>query len=193
MKKLHVTLNGTSPLIMHSPKCVNPLHPLAKKKSEYTSKHKKTDEDLMIISDLEWEGGVYWEDNVGLYIPNEAIAATLQNGAKLNKNGKDIQRYCFVLDSLIPLDIGEVQDYEKLKVEPRFRDVRTVNVSRQRVTRTRPRFNTWRCEFDLMFDEERIDVEVLQLALENAGKYIGLLDMRTLGYGKFEGSLKEVA
>ena len=29
MKKLNVTLIGNSPLIMHSPKCVNPLHPIS--------------------------------------------------------------------------------------------------------------------------------------------------------------------
>lgn len=35
MKYLFVTWNGTSPLIENSPKCVNPLHPIAKKKSEH--------------------------------------------------------------------------------------------------------------------------------------------------------------
>lgn len=193
MKKLHVTLNGTSPLIMHSPKCVNPLHELSKRMKEYTSKRKKTDEDLQIISDLEWESGVYWEDNVGLYIPNEAIAATIQNGAKLNKNGKDIQRFAFVLNSLIPLDIGEVQDYEKMKVEPRFRDVRSVCVQKSRVIRTRPRFNTWRCEFDMMIDDEHMNVETLQLAIQNSGKFVGILEMRNLGYGRFAADIREVA
>ena len=60
MKKLHVTLNGTTPLIMHSPKCVNPLHPLAKQMKTLTSKKKKTEADLEAISDLEWEAGAYW-------------------------------------------------------------------------------------------------------------------------------------
>lgn len=193
MKKLHVTLNGTSPLIMHSPKCVNPLHPISKRLKEYTSKRKKTDEDLQIISDLEWESGVYWEDNVGLYIPNEAIAATLKNGAKMNKNGADVGRYCIILDSLVPLDIGEVQDYEKMKVEPRFRDVRSACVQRARVIRTRPRFNTWRCEFDMMVEDEKMNLETVALAFSNAGRYVGCLEMRSLGYGKFEASIQEVA
>lgn len=29
MKQLHIKFIGDSPLIMHSPKCVNPLHPVA--------------------------------------------------------------------------------------------------------------------------------------------------------------------
>lgn len=192
MKYLYVTLNGTSPLIENSPKCVNPLHPIAKKKSELTSKRKKTEEDLEKISDLEWEAGVYWDDNIGLVIPNECIAATILNGAKMNKNGSAIQKYVQVVDSLAPLDIGEVQDYEKMKVDPRFRDVRTVCVMRSRVIRTRPRFNTWRTSFKLMYDESKIDVDDIALAIENAGNYVGLCEMRKMGYGRFAASISEV-
>ena len=192
MKKLHITINGTSPLMMHSPKCVNPLHPIAKKMKEYTSKRKKTEEDLLKISDLEWESGVYWDDNVGLYIPNEAIAATLLAGAKMNKAGSSVQKYVQVVDSIVPVDIGETQDYDKMKSDPRFRDVRSVCVMKARVMRTRPRFNTWRASFDVVYDENKIDVGVIALAFENAGNYIGILEMRNQGYGKFATSIEEV-
>lgn len=193
MKYLYVTLNGTSPLIEHSPKCVNPLHPLAKKMKELTSKRKKTEEDLEKISDLEWESGVYWDDNLGLVIPNECIAATILEGAKLNKNGTTVQKYVQVVDSQAPLDIGETQIYDKMKVDPRFRDVRSVVVMRARVIRTRPRFNTWRTSFKLMYDETKIDPDIIALAIENAGSYVGLCEMRKLGYGRFAASISEVA
>ena len=193
MKYLYVTLNGTSPLIEHSPKCVNPLHPLAKKMKELTSKRKKTEEDLEKISDLEWESGVYWDDNLGLVIPNECIAATILEGAKLNKNGTTVQKYVQVVDSQAPLDIGETQIYDKMKVDPRFRDVRSVVVMRARVIRTRPRFNTWRTSFKLMYDETKIDPDIIALAIENAGNYVGLCEMRKLGYGRFAASISEVA
>lgn len=191
MRRLHVNLNGTTPLIMHSPKCVNPLHPIAKQMKALTSKKKKTETDLELISDLEWEAGVYWDENLGLVIPNECLAATFLEGAKMNKNGSAFQKYVQVIDSLAPLDIGEVQNYEKMKVDPRFRDVRSVVVMRARVIRTRPRFNTWRCEFDLIFDENKIDTDVIALAVENAGNYIGLCEMRKLGYGRFVARIEE--
>ena len=38
MKKLHVILNGSNTLLMHSPKTVNPLHPLALELKKFTSK-----------------------------------------------------------------------------------------------------------------------------------------------------------
>lgn len=68
MKTLRVTWKGISPLIMHSCQCVNPLHPISKELKKYTSKKSKdkTDEDLVKISDLEWEAGAYWKDGLGL-------------------------------------------------------------------------------------------------------------------------------
>lgn len=60
MKNLQVTWKGTTPLIMHSCQCVNPLHPIARELKKYTSKKNKTEEDLIKISDLEWESGAYW-------------------------------------------------------------------------------------------------------------------------------------
>lgn len=193
MKKLHVTLYGTSPLIMHSPKCVNPLHPMSIQMKQYTSKRKKTEEDLIAISDLEWESGVYWDDSVGLNIPNECIAATLLAGAKFNKNGKSVSRYCHIITPLIPLDIGEEQNYQRLKSDPRFRDVRSVVVSRARVVRTRPRFNTWSAAFDMFIEDDKIDLASVVTAFENAGGYVGCCEMRDRGYGRFNVRIEELA
>ncbi|MCI9481123.1 MAG: hypothetical protein HFF88_01995 [Oscillibacter sp.] len=151
MKQIHITFIGDSPLIMHSPKCVNPLRPIAVRKKKFTSKRKKTEEDLLAISDLEWEAGVYWDDNVGLHIPNECIKATIQNGAKQNKKDKDIAKYLQVAMLMAPLNIGEEQNYEHLKTDMRYRDVCSVCVQRNRMNRTRPRFNTWSTEFDVVW------------------------------------------
>lgn len=193
MKKLHVTMYGASPLIMHSPKCVNPLHPVALEMKQYTSKRKKTEDDLIKISDLEWEAGVYWDDSVGLHIPNECIAATLVNGAKFNKNGKDISRYCHIITPLVPLDIGEDQNYEQMKHDMRFRDVRSVCVQRSRVIRTRPRFNTWSTAFDMFVEDDKVDIGVVAKAFENAGGYVGICEMRDRGYGRFTTRIEEVS
>ena len=192
MKKLRVTLYGKSPLIMHSPKCVNPLHPIAMEMKKYTSKRKKTEEDLLKISDLEWEAGVYWDDNIGLHIPNECIAATLLGGAKFNKNGTAIARYCHITTPLAQLDIGEAQDYDVLKKDNRFRDVRSVCVQRSRVNRTRPRFNTWATQFEMFFEDDKIDLGAVIMAIENAGNYVGLCEMRDRGYGHFDARVEEI-
>lgn len=191
MKNLKVTWKGTSPLIMHSCQCVNPLHPISKELKKYTSKRKKTDEDLMIISDLEWESGAYWKDGLGLYIPAENIEATLKNGAVANRKGKDIQKYTDVTDLYIPLNYGENLTKEELIKNYEYRDTRVMTVQRARVLRTRPRFDKWEIIFNLMYNEEKIDLETIVNAIEYAGQYVGLCDSRPK-YGKFVAVIEEL-
>ena len=192
MKKLHITLNGANTLMMHSPKTVNPLHPLAIELKKYTSKRKKTEDDLQKISELEWEAGLYYDDVNGLHIPVECIQKTLENGAKLFKAGKDVQRYVTFSFTAATLDIGVPFDLEKMKKDLKYHDVRAVAVQRSRVIRTRPRFNIWRCEFDIMIDEAHIDIDTITRAFENAGQYVGLCEARTLGYGRFDTVIEEL-
>lgn len=192
MKTLEITWKGVTPLIMHSCQCVNPLHPITKQLKEYTSKRKKTDEDFQIISDLEWEGGLYWNDDVGgLYIPAENIEATVRNGAKANKKGTDIQKFFNVLDMYVPLDIGIKYTKKKLKDDYTYRDVRQMNVMRAKITRTRPRFNMWSITFKATYDANFIDLDTIVSAIEYAGNFVGLCDSRPK-YGKFVAIIKEL-
>ena len=191
MKTLRVTWKGISPLIMHSCQCVNPLHPIAKELKKYTSKKNKTDEDLNTISDLEWEAGAYWKDGLGLYIPAENVEATITNGAKANKKGKDVQKYVDVVDLYIPLDYGENLSKDELIQNYEYRDTRIMTVMRSKVLRTIPRFDQWKIEFELRYNEEKIDIETIINAIEYAGMYVGLCDSRPK-YGKFVATVEEV-
>ena len=191
MKNLKVTWKGISPLIMHSCQCVNPLHPIAKELKKYTSKKNKTDEDLVKISDLEWEAGAYWKDGMGLYIPAENVEATIINGAKANKKGKDIQKYVDVTDLYIPFEYGEDLTKEELIQNYEYRDTRIMTVMRSKILRTRPRFDQWVIEFNLRYNEEKIDIETIINAMEYAGLYVGLYDSRPK-YGKFSVVIEEM-
>lgn len=193
MKNLKVTWKGITPLIMHSCKCVNPLHPLtiAMKKISSKGSKKMTEEDHRLLSDLEWEAGAYWKDGLGLYIPGENVEATIVNGAKVNKKGKDIQKYCAVTDLYIPFDYGEKLTKEELIANYEYRDTRIMTVMRSRVTRTRPRFDQWKISFCMQYDEQMIDLETIVNALEYAGQYVGLCDSRPK-YGKFVVTVEEL-
>ena len=190
MKTLRVTWKGITPLIMHSCKCVNPLHPIAKELKKYTSKKNKTEEDLNIISDLEWKAGAYWDDEIGLYIPGENVEATIQNGAKANKKGKDIQKYVDVKDLYIPFNYGENLTLDELVSKYEYRDTRPMNVQRSKVIRTRPRFDQWNITFTLVYNEDKIDLDTIVNAIEYAGQYVGLCDSRPK-YGKFVAIVEE--
>lgn len=191
MRNLQVTWKGTTPLIMHSCQCVNPLHPIARELKKYTSKKKKTDEDLIKISDLEWESGAYWKDGLGLYIPAENVEATIINGAKVNKKGKDIEKYCNVTDLYIPFDYGENLTKDELISNYEYRDTRVMTVMRAKILRTRPRFDQWKIVFNIQYDESKIDIDTIVNAIEYAGQYVGLCDSRPK-YGKFVATIVEV-
>ena len=144
-----------TPLIPHSCRCVNPLHPLTVAMKKYTGKRTKTEDDHKIISDLEWLSGLYYDedfsnpdptflrDDMSLFIPADNIEATIRNGAKAFKKGEDIKKFVTVPQLRIPLDIGEKKTIAELRRDYRYRDVRQMVVQRSRVTRTRPRFDRW--------------------------------------------------
>lgn len=191
MKNLKVVWKGISPLIMHNCQGVNPLNPISREMKKYTSKRNKTEEDLIMISDLEWKSGAYWDDKIGLYIPSENVEATLRNGAKTFKKGKDFEKYVSVTDLFIPLDYGENLSMEELIKDYRYRDTRIMVVQRARIVRTRPRFNNWQIVFGLTYDESKIDFDTIANCMEYSGNYIGLCDSRPR-YGKFAPIIEQI-
>lgn len=191
MKTLQITLKGITPLLMHSCEGVNPLHPITKELKKYSGKRTKTEEDLEMISDLEWEQGLYYDETVGIYIPSECVEASFINGAKSFRKGADVQKYCNVVDIFIPLNYGCSKTKEQLKSDISFRDVRAVNIKKSKVIRTRPRFNNWQITFNYRYDENKIDLDTIQQAIEYAGKYVGICDYRPK-YGKFSALIQEV-
>lgn len=192
MKQIKCEFHGISPLIMHSCQCVNPLHPITLEMKKINAKKKnKTEEDLIVLSDLEWEAGLYYDESVGIYIPAENIEATIREGAKARRKGKDIVKGFQCEDMMIPLDIGENLTKEEMKKDFRFRDVRAMRVMSSRVMRTRPRFNMWNLTFIALYDEKIISFNEIVDAIEYAGQYVGLCDSRPK-YGKFAAKVTEL-
>lgn len=176
---------------MHSCRGVNPLDPLVIELKKLTSKRNKTEEDLRRISDIEWDLSLYWDDDIGLYIPAECIEACVREAAKKQKKGKQIVCGFSCLDMMNPLDIGEKPTKEQMRSDFRFRDVRSMCVQRSRVMRTRGRFNMWKCSFLAAYDENILDLHTITDAIEYAGNYVGLLDSRPR-YGRFAATVTEM-
>ena len=191
MKEIRVEIHGLSPIILHSCQCVNPLHPISLEMKKLTSKRKKTEEDIVKLSDLEWEAGLYWNDEVGVYIPAENLEATIREAAKSSKLGKHFQKGFMVKNMMVPLDIGEELTKEEMRSDARFRDVRPMKVQQSRVLRTRPRFNMWNLTFTAAYDEKILNFDDVVNAIEYGGQYVGLCDSRPK-YGKFSAKVTEL-
>jgi hypothetical protein len=185
METLTIKFEGTNPLLMHSDKLSNPISDEAKAMKALTSKRKKTDEDHEEIALLEWKAGLYYEPDLGPYIPGWNARQSIWEAAKLSKCGKDVERGVQVLTEMCPLQYDGPRDLKKLWAAKKFADVRAVVVQRARTMRCRPIFRNWSFETSFLVDTEVIDQDNVLRFAETAGRLIGIGDFRKM-FGRFD-------
>lgn len=185
MKQLQTTWTGIRPLIVHNGELANPLNRYSKAMKEISSKRKKTDSDFEAMARLEFEGGLYFDDEHGPVMPSDCIEACLQSGAKKSKLGKDVQAACFVSDDVVRIEYDGPRDIDKLYADRRFVLQKGVKVTTSRIIRTRPMFPTgWQISFTLEYDETILNVAAIKKAMVDAGALCGLGDWRPK-FGRF--------
>lgn len=194
--KATLTLTGTRPLLVKSQRSCNPLEPLVKDVKKLSSKGRsKTDDDLAMISDLEWLLSLYYNDQIGPCLPSNNIVQAIMDGARIYRKGTAVKEGLRALDEWVPIAYEGPRELEKLKKDPAFRDVRAANSNPtsgkpSMVMRTRARFNDWKMRMLLDIDEEIIQsFDELASWAEVAGRRKGLGDYRPY-YGTFEAKLK---
>lgn len=187
MESLKAKLAGIAPLLMHNERLANPRDPHTRALKELTAVRKKTDETLAEIQKAEWRGGLY-EHNKRVVVPAANVLASLKEGARKLKRGKDIASSVFSLEAFYPLEYDGPKDFEALYDDGRFADYRSVGVNQSRVMRSRPIFPEWAIKIDLQYDADVVDHATLSQSLEIAGVQIGLCDHRPQ-FGRFTVSL----
>ena len=90
-----------------------------------------------------------------------------------------------ILEEFVALQYDGPRNPGKLFDTPAFVDCRSVVVSRSRLMRYRPRFNSWALEVDVIYDEAQIDRDVILTSAKNAGQFCGLGDFRPNKKGPF--------
>ena len=186
MKILNIKIQGICPMLMHSDRTANPFDSFTKEIKKFTAKRKKTDEDLEQIAKLEWEAGLYYDNETGKYfLPSALLFAMLYNSAKNFKQGPTLKQaivipengsYVFPDDKLTPKQLYDHIEYI---------DLRSVRVSQSKVMRCRPIFKNWSSEFQLFLDDDKLNLDDFTHIANNAGKYIGIGDFRPQ-YGRFD-------
>ena len=182
-------IKGTMPSMQHNGRLSNPLDPFVKRIKPITGKKNKTDEDHLAISDLEFEGGLYLDDNDRVCWPPENILAMLITSAKFRKMGKKLANSLQILgpsehQGMFPLNYEGPRELADLKADPRFRDIRSARVGQSRVMRTRPIFRQWSLEFWVLYLADQFDPEELDWFVANAGRLVGLSEYPAR-YGRF--------
>lgn len=185
MKQVTYTIKGLTPMLMHSERLANPFDPLTRQIKAVTGKRKKTEDDLLEISRLEWLGGLYHDDAAGIHVPGYNIFAALIGGGKLHKLGAAIKRSALVQQDKVPLQFDGPQAPDKLFSDKRFVDIRNVKVGTAKVIRCRPIFSDWQCEFTLLYEESALQRQDLDRVVADTGSMVGIGDYRPR-FGRFE-------
>ena len=200
MRSMLVTIQGRLPLLMHSSQTANPMNIYTKAIKAISSKRQKTDDDYERLARIEWEAGLYFDEEGHIAIPGYVMEAALRRGATANKRGRAIDVGARVAEEYIRLrfpgdDIRRdarpetIDDIPSASLErlfvPEHIDSRIVNVDRKRIMRTRPRFDTWSCEFSVIYRPDKIDERHLVESITVAGDQVGICDFRPR-YGLFD-------
>lgn len=191
-----IELKGTSPLLMHNPRMVDPNFELNRQIKAITSKRKKTDEDLRQIEKLEWYGGLYTSpmNGAGMVVtqPTAKVRKCLINTARINKMGKMVERALSFADMDVALQYGGPSNIDELFADERFHSRLSVGVAGKRIMRVRPRFLPWGLEVRGLFIEDAgMNYDDLVRIVELAGLVEGIGDNRVNGYGRFIGTVKQ--
>lgn len=184
--KVKLIATGTRPMLMHNVQLASPLNTYAKKLKQLNSKRVKTDDDRLEIAHVEWEGSLYFDPEIGPYMPGPNVFRCLINGGRITKAGKKIERGVLVDELMMPLVYRGPRDLVGLwgGGESEFVDVRTVVVQRAKVDRCRPVFRQWAFEADCILDPKIIDFDEFVEIAKNAGAMEGVGDYRLM-YGRF--------
>lgn len=186
METIKVRIKAETPLLMHSGRLADPLDPATKELKALTGKVKKTDADHEAIAKCEWAGGLYLNED-GPYIPACNLDACIKGAAKKQKLGTKFGAAVMVVEDAAKLVYQGPRDLDGMW-KAGYRDVRGVVISNKRLMRCRPMFKNWSAEFTVAFDPRDVNRESVVQAISDAGRAIGLGDMRPQKggrYGKF--------
>lgn len=188
MKTIQVKWTGLRPLIMHNGVLADPTNPATIRIKEINSKGSKklTETDYQEMQRLEWEAGLYWDDEDGPIIPSDNIERCVQLGAQKSRLGKDVQAAVLCSAGHAKLEYKGPRTKEELYSLPGFILKRGVRIQKNRIMRTRPMFPTgWNITFVLEYDDSVISSEkTLIKAMQDAGGLVGLGDWRPK-FGRF--------
>ena len=177
MKQFKVVISGPA-LIMHNGRLANPRDPYAKALKEITSKKKKSDDDHEEMARREFQGGLYHDDDIGPFIPGEAIQAMLVEGSRKAKQGREFVSVS-VEEDRVPLQYKGPRERDALWSDDKFVITVGVKVGTARVMRTRPLFRNWTLEFTVTIEDgATVNPADVERALVAAGRVIGVGDWR---------------
>lgn len=185
METIKIRVTGDSALLMNKDTLADPLNPLTQEIKVLTSKRKKLEEDHIQIAELQYKASLYFDEDVGLYMPGAMLKASMVTGAKMQRLGAAFKRSVMILEDKLPIKYTGPTDPNSLWADKSFVDVRSVGVQAARITRYRPKVRNWSVEATVFYAPQVVEEADLLRALENAGNFAGVGDFRPECGGNF--------
>ena len=192
MESLSYKIVGMDTILLNNPQTVDPFNHFSKDKSALTSKRKKTDEDLKKIRDIEVQAKLYFDEELGVYVPatwiTSAIAGNSWAQAKIRK--AEIRSAVFPSQTKMKLHFDgddRVKSLKDVSRNPEFVRTMLLKQGQVRIAKCAPEFKNWWFEGELDYDPKIIDRSSLVDLLRYAASYGGFGDFRpTYGRAKAE-------
>jgi hypothetical protein len=183
IRTAHVQITGISPLLQNNPQVVDSFNHYAKKKKTITNKRTKTEDDLLYLRDVEVESKIFFDDQLGVYVPGSWLMASVCSAAysvsKISK--KKIRGGLFITENKIALNYEGKQKVKTITDIVKNDDFVHAMILPQKDVRLQkyfPIFHKWDFETDLEFDDTVIDFDSLKKVIVYAAKYSGFGDFR---------------
>jgi hypothetical protein len=184
--RLTLRLTGTTGLVMHNPRLIDPDDEYVRLIAEKTSKgSKQTDADREEVARLEWLGGIYHDREIGVHVPAWNVVKCINRGAVITREGTDVLRALSLVSELLPLIYDGPRSLDELYARPEFRLRKEVGIGQKKVMRVRPIFRRWALDFECELNPDAMNADDLLRVAATAGLSEGLGEARKLGFGRF--------
>lgn len=185
--ELHLT--GVTPLLMSSGEADRESDTYRAYRA-LAAKTRKTLEDVTRLRELEWYTRLYFDAEVGCYIPAKNLKELLRSAATKWRKGEDVKRSLIIPEFRVPLIYEGPREPAELYREGFSYVAMVANAgpSAGRVERCRPCFDSWELRTEIAFDPEDLDADDVRRFVERSEKY-GLGDYRP-DFGAFTSELK---
>jgi len=179
LKRYKVEVTGIRPMLLRNGRTADPLDPYAQQIKKITQKKSKTDDDYRDLGELEFMSGLYWSDDIGLYMPADNLQRMFLDGAKKIKRGRDTSAAMIDEEFGAQIITDGHMDLEKLKANPRFRHRGPARIRGSTTIRVRPMVPTgWKMAFHILLDETLMNFETMEEILHICSSRIGMGDWR---------------
>lgn len=188
MKQITVKYSGIDTLLQNNPQMSDPLNRYSKEMKTVSGKRKKTDDDIVVMREIELRAKMYWDEAIGVYVPSSWVTASIQGvswaRAKIKK--ADIRAGVFVTEPKLKLyydGMDKVKAPLDIVKNDKFHSVMSLKQGQVRVVKAAPQFARWSFEATLEFDPEIINEAELRALIEYGAAYGGFGDFRPT-YGR---------